>query len=241
MSVTDWKAREKEQRRNDIISAALMLFASKGYENISMDDIANEIKLGKATLYRYFNNKESLFFAVVLSGVRIYHTMVMEGAKNAGTGAEKLTAVAGASIEFRNKYPEYNHINNYYYSGRFDLAGMARRDDKSGHVTSRDNDKPIELADSENVKEIPRLLFEVFETARDAIKTGREDRSILPGMDPVELAILLSLTTNSMQNLNPVFKRFLEYFGINYDQFMGDSQAFLYKNILANPSDIERL
>jgi len=220
MSVTDWKEREKEQRRNDIISAAQKLFASKGYENVSMDDIANEIKLGKATLYRYFKSKESLYFAVVLRGARINHTMVMGAVKKARTGAERLAAVANASIAFRKKYPEYNQLNNYYYSGRFDLDSLINTDDAA------------ETIDSQTVKENSRLTWEVFEAGYSAIKTGREDGTILPGMDSVELTIILSLIAYSLQNLSPMYKRLLEHVGIDHEQFITDAQAFAYQNIL---------
>lgn len=220
MSVADWKEREKEQRRNDIIRAAQKLFASKGYEIVSMDDIAREIKLGKATLYRYFHSKESLFFAVVLRGARINNMMVTEAVKKAGTGAERLTAIADASISFRKKYPEYNLLNNYYFSGRFDLGSLINTAEAA------------ETIDSQTVKETSRLNWEAYEMAFNAIKTGREDGSIRPGMDPVELTAILSLIAYSLQNLSPMYKRLLEHIGIGHDQFITDAQAFVYQNIL---------
>lgn len=220
MSVTDWKAREKEQRRNDIISAAQKLFVSKGYDNVSMDDIAGEIKLGKATLYRYFKSKQSLLLAVILRGARINHAMVMEAVKKSRTGAERLIAVANASIAYRKKYPEYNQLNNYYYSGRFDLDSPLN------------TENTVETADSQTQKETSRLNREVLEISYDAIKTGREDGSILPGMDPVELTLILSLIAYSLQNLSPMYQRMLDYVGIDHDQLITDAQAFVYQNVL---------
>ena len=73
MSLIARKELEKEQRRNDILNAAEKLFFSKGYENVSLKDIAKEVKLGRSTLYLYFENKEELFFAVVLRGTRILY------------------------------------------------------------------------------------------------------------------------------------------------------------------------
>ncbi|BDZ69820.1 helix-turn-helix domain-containing protein [Methanobacterium petrolearium] len=61
MSIRDRREREKEQRRNDIINAAEKLFFAKGYDDVSMNDIATEVELSKATLYLYFDNKEELF------------------------------------------------------------------------------------------------------------------------------------------------------------------------------------
>jgi len=65
MTVAERKHREKAQRREDILNAAEKLFFSRGYDNVLMDEIANEVDLTKATLYLYFNDKESLFFFLV--------------------------------------------------------------------------------------------------------------------------------------------------------------------------------
>ncbi|MGZ7109142.1 MAG: TetR/AcrR family transcriptional regulator, partial [Methanobacterium sp.] len=52
MSLAKWKEREREQRQNDIIKAARKLFANKGFE-VSLDEVAREVGLGKSTLYLY--------------------------------------------------------------------------------------------------------------------------------------------------------------------------------------------
>ena len=51
------KAREKDQRRHEIIMTAKDLFISKGYDNTTMADIALKASLSKGTLYNYFQNK----------------------------------------------------------------------------------------------------------------------------------------------------------------------------------------
>ncbi|MCC7557829.1 MAG: TetR/AcrR family transcriptional regulator, partial [Methanobacteriaceae archaeon] len=40
MSIVERREREKKKRKNDIINAAERLFFSKGYDNVSMNDIA---------------------------------------------------------------------------------------------------------------------------------------------------------------------------------------------------------
>lgn len=93
MPFTNLKEQEKEQRRSYILDAAEKLFFPMGYDNVSMDDIANEIGLNKATIYLYFKNKESLFFAVVLRGARILNAMIKDNIKKCITGIEILDAI----------------------------------------------------------------------------------------------------------------------------------------------------
>lgn len=66
MSTTARREREKQQRRESIVDAAEKLFFSKGYDDVSLDDIAQEAELNRATIYLYFENKEDLCFAVIL-------------------------------------------------------------------------------------------------------------------------------------------------------------------------------
>ena len=54
-------------RRAQIAQAALTCFARKGYNNTTMDEIAVESGLSKGSLYWYFESKEALFKAAILS------------------------------------------------------------------------------------------------------------------------------------------------------------------------------
>ena len=43
-----------EERRNQILEAAMAVFARQGFEQARMDDIAQEVGLSKGALYLYF-------------------------------------------------------------------------------------------------------------------------------------------------------------------------------------------
>ncbi len=55
----------KELAKKKIIKAAYALFESKGYHSTSMDDIAREIGVSKASLYSYFKSKEDILIITV--------------------------------------------------------------------------------------------------------------------------------------------------------------------------------
>lgn len=61
MTLAERRQREKDQRRKSIINAASSLLFKKGYDKVTMDDIAGEAELSKATLFTYFKDKESIF------------------------------------------------------------------------------------------------------------------------------------------------------------------------------------
>lgn len=54
-----------KERESKIVDAAKKRFAHYGFSKVSMDEIAADVDMGKASLYYYFPNKESLFHAVL--------------------------------------------------------------------------------------------------------------------------------------------------------------------------------
>lgn len=62
MNETLTKEKEKEQQ---ILKAARQIFARYGFSKTTMEDIAEGVEMGKASLYYYFPTKESLFKAAM--------------------------------------------------------------------------------------------------------------------------------------------------------------------------------
>ena len=56
---------EREQKRADIIRAALIMFGEKGYNATTLEAVMRKVNMSKTTLYNYFSNKEELFTAVL--------------------------------------------------------------------------------------------------------------------------------------------------------------------------------
>jgi AcrR family transcriptional regulator len=54
-----------QNRKNEIIDAALKLFAQEGYHSTTLDEVAAVIGVSKATLYYYFRNKEEIIRAIL--------------------------------------------------------------------------------------------------------------------------------------------------------------------------------
>jgi AcrR family transcriptional regulator len=57
-----------EITRERILSSALRLFASRGYEGTTTKDLAQAAQVAEGTLFRYFANKKAILAAVVTSG-----------------------------------------------------------------------------------------------------------------------------------------------------------------------------
>jgi TetR/AcrR family transcriptional regulator len=203
MSLTKWKQREREQRQNDIINAARKLIADRDFDEISMDEIAREIGLGKSTLYLYFKNKESLYFAIILRGIRIWAEMVKKEDKKGNTGLEKLISYGNANREFSNEYPDYFRL---LYS-------------PSSIKKQFDMDK---MNSSEEFQEVRELFKEIMFVGINSIQKGIDEGEIRPEVDPVEATILLSVIFNGKVNMGDWSKEILENRGIDEQKFTRD-------------------
>ncbi|HML06019.1 MAG TPA: TetR/AcrR family transcriptional regulator [Methanobacterium sp.] len=212
MSLTKWKEREKEQRQNDIIDAARKLFADKGFE-VSLDEVAREVGLGKSTLYLYFKNKESLYFAVVLRGTRIWAKMVKEEIKKGNTGLEKLKLYGNANREFSNKYPDYFKL---LYSP----------------TSIKKNFNMDKMTSSQEFQEVRELFKEIMFVGIDSIEKGIDDGEIRRDVDPVEAAILLSIIYNGKVNMGDWAKEMLESRGIDEQKFSDDIGDYYLRMLL---------
>jgi AcrR family transcriptional regulator len=53
-------------KRQEIIQHSIGCFTRNGYHKTTLEDVAKEVNINKATLYHYFKNKEALFLQVML-------------------------------------------------------------------------------------------------------------------------------------------------------------------------------
>jgi len=57
--------KEPEVRRNEIMEAALRLFAEKGYLKTTTQDIIEEVQISRGLLYYHFKGKEDILYCLV--------------------------------------------------------------------------------------------------------------------------------------------------------------------------------
>ena len=86
-------------RRQVLLDAARHLFQEAGFERTSMDDIAARAGSSKATLYRYFASKESLFLELVSGSAREQGGAMMGLVQRSAGATADLELVAAAPAE----------------------------------------------------------------------------------------------------------------------------------------------
>jgi AcrR family transcriptional regulator len=95
------------RRREEILDAAVRLFAEHGFTNTDMQVLADTVQVGKGTLYRYFPSKRDLFLAAtdqIMSKVRQSVDAAIAGIDDP---LERIRVAIGAFLRFFADHPEY--------------------------------------------------------------------------------------------------------------------------------------
>ena len=106
MGVKERRAREKEQLRHRILSAARELFVTEGYESVSMRKIADMIEYSPTTIYLYYKDKADLLDSVCKETLlHLLNTLDLLR-KDKSDPVETLRKSGKAYVEFGLKYPQ---------------------------------------------------------------------------------------------------------------------------------------
>ncbi|BDZ71779.1 TetR/AcrR family transcriptional regulator [Methanobacterium petrolearium] len=77
-------------RRKNIIDTAEELFFKRGYENITMADIAEGAELARSTLYLYFKNKKEIYLAISFRSTELLNKMLKKIMRKVKPGWKRL-------------------------------------------------------------------------------------------------------------------------------------------------------
>lgn len=91
MTQASRKEKERQRHREEILDAALDLFAENGYVNVSMQQIAEKAEFGTGTLYNFFQNKEELYKALIMKHVDNVHRVLAEALEIEGDEKDKIS------------------------------------------------------------------------------------------------------------------------------------------------------
>lgn len=98
------------ERRDTILKAAQRLFAEKGYHGVSIDEIAREVDVSPAILYRHFKSKQILYTAV-LQEMSAQRESYVQTVINSGTSFEDvLTGMTQVYIKSIEENPDLLRI-----------------------------------------------------------------------------------------------------------------------------------
>lgn len=180
MGTEERKAREKEQRRNAIIDAAEKVIFSKGLDQATMEEIAEEAELSKGTLYLYFKNKNELYMAITQRGSDILNSRFSKIFNSDHTGLELIRLMGETYLDFVKNHPDYFNAFLYYESLKDTEA----------------------LENSEMAQTCEENRSEAMNYMVRCLQIGMQDGTIDDSFNPKELAIIIWASTRGITMMN---------------------------------------
>ncbi len=191
-----------------------------------MDDIADDVELSKATLYLYFKNKPSLYFAVVIKGMVILRDTFKNAVKNETTGLGKIISIIRA-------YFDYTQIHSDYYR-----LNLSARDPRFAKMVQNDEDDDTEI---ENAEEYIGLTKELLGMLTDAVSLGIKDGTIRKDLDPIQTVMFLGSAIDVIVQLSPVNLLLLETYGITAKGYLQHSIDVLLHGIAGKKNNWRKI
>ena len=160
---------DKEKKREDIVLAALAVFAEKGFSKTTIKDIAEQAGIGKGTIYEYFNDKDEIIHNSFFYFQKFFEFDIQETLLSEKDGASKLTAVIKSILK----------IINGEYGKYLDLMFDFWAEGIKGHS------KNVMISEMNRFYKSYRKLFE------DILKEGVDDGSFRSDLDPLPVASII--------------------------------------------------
>jgi AcrR family transcriptional regulator len=129
------REQQKESLQRTILDAAGQLFLEQGYEGFSMRRVAERIGYSATTIYRYYEDKDDLLFAVVNEGFSQFARQLTEAAEGASNPLKRLEALGHAYISFGLNNPVYYQM---MFMQRADLLFESQREQTRPMIESFD-------------------------------------------------------------------------------------------------------
>jgi AcrR family transcriptional regulator len=98
----------KEEFRKKVIITAGQIFSRYGFKKTTMDEIAKALKMGKSSIYYYFQSKEEIFEAVVLYEANILRNELTTTIKSVESPVEKMKNYVFVRMK------AFEKLSNYY-------------------------------------------------------------------------------------------------------------------------------
>lgn len=143
--------------KENILLAAEGLFAAKGVEATTMDEIARTAEYSKRTVYVYFGSKEEIYYLIILKGITLLKDYITEG--------------LDAQVGFLSRYQALcQKLVDYYIATPFHFAAIVNF-----------QTRPLQaLSGSQVEQDIFRVGEEINITLEGLLENGKREGVLQP-------------------------------------------------------------
>lgn len=104
--------RQKSGMRENILSVAIELFGSRGYDAVSLRDVTAEVGLKAPALYNHFSSKEELLAEAMLSALAAFNTAVVDADDAGATPLSRLDGMVQRHVLYQIEHSALAKAND---------------------------------------------------------------------------------------------------------------------------------
>jgi len=186
---TESNSKSKEERRKQILEAALEVFARKGFVGTKASDISKRAGLSHGLTYHYFESKDEIFSELVEQALKSATMVIDYAMMQPGNSVTRLNWLTETILTHTGQSPSYNFL---LMMQAFTMESIPN--------------KAKELV--EQYEGLPRLKM------AELVRSGQEEGLFVEG-DPEQLAYLYLST---IQGLNFSWFAAKQSYPVNPDQ-----------------------
>ena len=93
--------------KRKIFETSMKLFAEKGYDATSVEEITSVVGVAKGTLYYHFSSKEEIFYFLIEEGMKLLQNSIVIKTSQKSDSIEKLKSVIMIQLKILNKYEDF--------------------------------------------------------------------------------------------------------------------------------------
>ena len=165
---------KQKDRRERILKSARKAFAESDFHKVLIEDVARVAGVGKGTIYRYFPDKESLYFSVIFDGIHGLKHRIRESLDSDDTTEMRIRAVVDTLISFLRQ-------NRYF----FRLMSI--------------EDSKVEGGKNPNRRRWHRERAGLVEAISDVVARGEQDGSLVVSDPETDAHILLGMVRSMVR------------------------------------------
>lgn len=173
------KERERLERREVILDVAENTIVKHGFDNATMDEIAEKAEVAKGTLYNHFESKSHIYIAICERGSSKLNDQMGKVLSKDLSGLKMVEELGTTYLNFIEQNPQYFNAFNYYESvitdRKLDLDGILKQC-------------------KQNAKEAMTYIVR-------ALQIGMQDGSIDDSYNPQELGLIIWGASKGIVNM----------------------------------------
>jgi len=193
------RKQQMEENKEKVLNVALSLFLENDIFSITIIDIAKEANISRATMYRYFKNKEEITFILASRMMEKIYSVAFDGV----SFESNLTIVVG----YRNMVKKFDElVDAYRYIYMFDALNTNAKDISPATINIYQNEYNNLIQD--RLKNLPQaearrhiVVINIIMDFMEDIASHSELIPITQGISIAELLEEFEKTIDSLLNI----------------------------------------